>query len=69
MFSSHPSPVAEVPSLAPLRSLCPYRNAKNIYCSASIVRAAISKRQNEAYCSTENFDCCPMFLGKVLRGA
>ena len=46
---------------------CPYRNANSVYCSASIMILAISNRQNGSYCSTENYDSCPVFLGKVLR--
>jgi hypothetical protein len=66
--SYYPSPVADISLSSALVLKCPYRSTHSVYCSASIMRAAVSKRQSEAYCSTENFDCCPVFLGKVLRG-
>ncbi len=68
MSSSSVSPIVEAASPEDFNAKCPYRNANSIYCTASTMRAAISKRQHEAYCSTENFDFCPVFLGKVLRG-
>ncbi len=49
-------------------SLCPYRDAADAVCSAAIMTFTISKRQDAAYCRTENFDQCPLFLAKVLRG-
>lgn len=67
MFSSF-LPAVAPPSVA-FAAACPYRNANSSYCSASIMKSTISKRQNTAYCTTENFDSCPVFLGKVLRGA
>jgi hypothetical protein len=68
MLISHLPAVTETSAQAALVSPCPYRNATSMYCSASIIKLAISKRRNTAYCSTENFDCCSVFLGKVLRG-
>ncbi len=68
MGSSYPLPVVEAPTPEALISRCPYRNKDSVYCAASVVRAAISTRQNAAYCSTENFDSCPVYLGKILRG-
>ena len=68
MLISHLPAVTENSAHAALVSTCPYRNATSMYCSASITKLAISKRRNTVYCSTENFDCCSAFLGKVLRG-
>ena len=67
-MSSYLSTVDEI-SPSAILTKCPYRNGNSIYCSASIMILAISKRQNGAYCSTENYDSCPVFLGKVLREA
>lgn len=67
MFISRSQPANEVPSPGAFVSVCFYRKANSIYCSASVMTLAISKRQDAAYCCTENFDQCPMFLAKVLR--
>lgn len=37
----------------------PYRNVNSKYCSASVMKSAISQRQDAAYCPSESFDCCP----------
>ncbi len=52
---------------ATMHATCPFRDAGSMSCSASVMRLVISKRQDAAYCSTDNHDCCPVFLGKVLR--
>jgi len=49
-------------------SICPYRKTHSMYCNASIMRMRIDERKNITYCLTEDFDCCPVFLAKVLRG-
>ncbi len=49
-------------------SICPYRKAHTEYCFASVMTMRIDKRRNMTYCLTDNFDCCPLFLAKVLRG-
>lgn len=69
MLRSRLLPVDAASSPAAFVSRCPYRKATSINCSASVMKSVISQRQDAAYCSTENYDCCPMFLGKVLRGA
>jgi hypothetical protein len=48
--------------------MCPYGAAKSIFCSASIMTVAIDNRRKAAYCCTEDYDRCPLFLAKVLRG-
>jgi hypothetical protein len=48
--------------------MCPYRTAKSIFCSASIMTVVIDNRRKAAYCCTEDYDRCPLFLAKVLRG-
>lgn len=48
--------------------MCPYRTAKSIFCSASIMTVAIDDRRKDTYCGTDDYDRCPMFLAKVLRG-
>lgn len=49
-------------------SICPYRKAQSQYCSASVMTMRIDQRKSMTYCLTEDFDCCPVFLAKVLRG-
>lgn len=48
--------------------ICPYLTAKNDFCSASIMVASINTGRKANYCSTEDYDRCPLFLAKVLRG-
>jgi hypothetical protein len=67
MYSSGSRSAKEVSSPVALVSVCPYRKANSIYCSASVMTLAISERQDAMYCHTENFDLCPMFLAKILR--
>lgn len=50
-------------------SICPYRQLHSHYCSASVMTMRIDQRRNTTYCLSEDFDCCPVFLAKVLRGA
>ena len=68
MFSMHQSTDTETNSPQSVLSACPFRNVSSMYCPAAIMRLEISKRQNAAYCSTENYDSCPVYLGKILRG-
>ncbi len=67
-MSTYLSAVEEA-SPSAILTKCPYRNSNSVYCSASIMTFAISNRQDGAYCSSENYDSCPVFLGKVLREA
>jgi hypothetical protein len=47
---------------------CPYSTAQSIFCAASIMTVAVDDRRKAAYCCTEDYDRCPLFLAKVLRG-
>jgi hypothetical protein len=49
-------------------SKCPHDAGAGIFCSASIMTVVLSSYQKTAYCWTENYDNCPMFLAKILRG-
>ena len=68
MFVPYPAAFAKISSQEDAILMCPFRNSNSTQCSASIMKIAMSKRQTAAYCCTENFDSCPVFLGKVLRG-
>ena len=68
MFSMHQSADAETNSPQSTLSICPFRNVSSAYCPAAIMKLEINNRQNAVYCTTENFDCCPVYLGKILRG-
>ncbi len=50
-------------------TICPYQPSKSFFCSASVMTVAIDNRKRAAYCDTDDFDRCPLFLAKVLRGA
>jgi len=69
MYISHSAAAAEVTAPETYASVCPYRKVTSAYCSASVMAFAVTKRQDTAYCRTENFDHCPLFLAKVLRSA
>jgi hypothetical protein len=47
---------------------CPYRPAHNLLCSASVMAVVVDNRKKSIHCDTEDFDRCPLFLAKVLRG-
>ena len=46
---------------------CPHGTAAGYFCSASIMTVVLSNYQKTTYCWTDNYDCCPLFLAKVLR--
>lgn len=51
-------------------AMCPYETSEtgsSNYCAASIMTVATSSYQKINYCWTDNHDCCPLFLSKVLR--
>lgn len=56
------------PAMRIENTICPYKKVQSEYCSASVMTMRINQRRNAIYCLTENFDCCPLFLAKVLRG-
>ena len=68
MFTSHSAFGNKASAATVENSSCPYRKDHSLYCSASIMRMRIDQRRNTTYCLTEDFDCCPVFLAKVLRG-
>ncbi len=46
---------------------CPYIPVNKDYCSASVMSVPITDRTRNNYCSSEDFDRCPLFLAKILR--
>ncbi len=50
-----------------LMSTCPYETFSNNYCAASIMTVVTNSYQKRNYCWTDNYDCCPLFLSKILR--
>lgn len=59
----------KAPARSTVSSICPYRNVHSEYCAASVMTMRIDQRRNATYCLTDDFDCCPVFLAKVLRGS
>jgi hypothetical protein len=49
-------------------SACPYHQAQSFFCAASVMSVAIDNRKKSTCCNTEDFDRCPLFLAKILRG-
>ncbi len=45
---------------------CPYSGASDI-CSASLSSLSPSASVRSAFCDSEDYDYCPLFLAKVLR--
>jgi len=48
-------------------SSCPYFDLFDV-CSASLSSISPSKRIQTSFCNNDDFDDCPIFLAKVLRG-
>jgi hypothetical protein len=69
MNTAHTAFGNKAPAMGVEATICPYREVQSEYCSASVMRMRINQRRNIHYCLTENFDCCPVFLAKILRGS
>ena len=48
-------------------TVCPYGSTKGKYCSASVMAVALNHNRMARYCSSEDYDRCPLFLAKILR--
>jgi hypothetical protein len=44
---------------------CPFNGVS--VCTASLSSMAIDNQKRASYCSTDNYDNCPLFLAKILR--
>ena len=44
---------------------CPFNGVS--VCTASFSSMAIDNTKRASYCSTDNYDNCPLFLAKILR--
>jgi hypothetical protein len=49
------------------RTGCPYDCSGTDICAASLSSMTINSGSRQIYCSTENYDNCPVFLAKMLR--
>ena len=49
------------------QTACPYDCLHTDKCAASLSAMTISPVSRQIYCSTENYDNCPVFLAKMLR--
>ena len=68
MYVAQPIPGSKAPIAKVESSVCPHREAESAHCPAAVMRMPIARRWDKTYCLTEDFDCCPVFLAKVLRG-
>jgi|GEM_PF-2385365 hypothetical protein len=68
MQMSHVAEAHDLKSAGVHTSTCPHDAGAGIFCSASIMTVVMSSYQKTNYCWTENYDNCPMFLAKILRG-
>ncbi|HMK56045.1 MAG TPA: hypothetical protein VK448_05350 [Dissulfurispiraceae bacterium] len=50
------------------QKLCPYHDIASNICTASISSITVDEVRHAGYCSDDNFDDCPIFLSKSLRG-
>ncbi len=57
--------------LAPRMILCgcPDYDACKQFCLASTGQIVPSRRQQMSYCATDDYDNCPIYLGKALRSS
>jgi len=46
-------------------TICPFNDSS--ICAASFSAMAIDNQKRARYCSTDNYDNCPLFLAKILR--
>jgi hypothetical protein len=46
---------------------CPFGNVESGICSASLSSMVIGPHRRRSYCSSDNYDNCPVFLAKMLR--
>ena len=49
--------------------MCPYWKPRAANCPASVMAVAITLHRKALYCSSDDYDRCPLFLAKVLRGS
>jgi uncharacterized Zn-finger protein len=47
---------------------CPFCDSRKDTCAASVTSMVIVPHTRQLYCSNENFDNCPVFLARILRG-
>jgi hypothetical protein len=47
---------------------CPHGAGAGTFCAVSIMTVVMSSYQKTTYCWTDNYDNCPMYLAKILRG-
>jgi hypothetical protein len=48
---------------------CPFCDSRKDTCAASVSSMVIAPHTRHLYCSHENFDNCPVFLARILRGS
>jgi len=47
---------------------CPFSDCRTDTCAASVSSMVIGPDTRQLYCSNEDFDNCPVFLARILRG-
>jgi len=68
MYSANSAVGNKAPCKGVSKPNCPYGDVRSMQCSASDMKLPNDQRRNMMYCSTGNFDCCPVFLAKFFRG-
>lgn len=68
LHTSQPAPMMNSNIHGVHKLMCPYNTAESVFCSASVMTVAINTRRKALYCCTEDYDHCPLFLAKMLRG-
>jgi len=48
-------------------TICPEISVSDYTCMASLFGLVIDERRYSRYCGQDNYDDCPMYLGKSLR--
>lgn len=67
MYLSQSAVGNKAPTKGTARSMCPCKSIQSVYCCASVMKMPIDRLRKKTTCLTEDFDCCPVFLAKVLR--
>lgn len=57
------------PEACPTLEQCPFLDASDSHCSATLLRFMPDSGQLYHYCCSDNHDDCPVFLAKALRSS
>jgi hypothetical protein len=53
----------------PMADVCPFHNDADGHCRAAFSGLPVDRHSRNLRCSTEDYDGCPLFLARALRGS